>query len=72
MDNCQVIGEIPITTHQIIRVQTGEFRRKPRIDIRQYFLDDDDTFRPSQRGVAVPMDEIDKLLEFIQKAKETI
>lgn len=45
------------TEHGLIRVQISEFKGKMFLDIRNFYKDrTDGTFKPTQKGVAVPLE----------------
>lgn len=55
-----------------VHVQIIEFRGKELLDIRVYYLSDDNEFHPTKKGIAIFPDLVDEFYEAINKAREAI
>lgn len=51
----------------IVRVQVNEFKEKKYLDIRNFFMSEDD-YAPTKKGISVPLELKDKLIEAIKEA----
>lgn len=68
-DKEDLIGKITKNNHEEIHVKQVSKSGKDYVDIRVFWYDsNDDSWKPSQKGVAVPMDalpELKKILDSI-------
>jgi len=53
-----------------IRIERREFQGKDFVDIRQYFKNDEDEYRPSQKGVTLPPDKLNELIQALQEINQ--
>ena len=53
-----------------IRVTKGEYKGRELIDVRKYYLDDNDEWRPTQKGIALSPEQFDDVLDVLIKLKE--
>src|SRR6266513_2177893 len=53
-----------------IQVRAQEYSGHCYLHIRQYFLGDDNDFHPTQKGVSVPIENLDKVLEAVRALRE--
>ena len=60
----RVLGEIK-KGEELIVVSKGVYRGKERLDIRT-FWNDGEAWRPSKKGVSVPMESVPTLIKAIQ------
>jgi hypothetical protein len=63
------IGEIQKGKDKII-VTVKEFKGKQYIDLRTYFENDQGEWIPTKKGISLTPDNIDEMIEFLQKAKK--
>lgn len=64
--------EEKITIHEksrgeTINVYIGEYAGKRYLHIREWYLDKDQAEKPTKKGVAIPLEKVEQLLEAIQK-----
>lgn len=64
--------EEKITIHEksrgeTINVYIGEYAGKRYLHIREWYLDKDQTEKPTKKGVAIPLEKVEQLLEAIEK-----
>lgn len=60
------VTEIHKNTHSIIRAELREYKGKSFIDIRQYYLDYENTWKPTSRGVTLPPDRLQELIAALE------
>lgn len=53
-----------------IRIEKREFQGKEFIDIRQYFKNEDDEYKPSPKGVTLPPDKLNELIQALQEINQ--
>jgi len=56
-------------THKkgLIRVEKKEFQGHEFIDVRRYYKTDDGEWRPTPKGVTLPLDKAEEIAEAIKK-----
>ncbi|MBX9569067.1 MAG: transcriptional coactivator p15/PC4 family protein [Candidatus Obscuribacterales bacterium] len=64
--------EEKITIHEksrgeTINVYIGEYAGKRYLHIREWYLDKDQSEKPTKKGVAIPLEKVEQLLEAIEK-----
>lgn len=64
--------EQKITIHEksrgeTINVYIGEYAGKRYLHIREWYLDKDQSEKPTKKGVAIPLEKVEQLLEAIEK-----
>lgn len=64
--NDQVIAEIGKNALEKVIVGIREFKGHRFLDLRIYYLDDNDEWKPSRKGVTFGLDQVGELLEAIQ------
>jgi len=55
-----------------IHIRISEFRERDYLDIRNYYEDDAGEWKPTRKGIAIPVEFYDELMEGLAKAKDTI
>jgi len=55
-----------------IHVRLSRFRDKDYLDIRNFYEGEDGAWLPTKKGVAVPVELYDELMDALGKAKELI
>ena len=63
-----VIGTIPKTSKERVAVQLCEFKGKRRLDIRTQVRNDEQDWINTKRGVSLPIELAEPLLELVKKA----
>lgn len=66
-----IIGEIQKGTDKII-VQVKEFKGKTYVDVRTHFENDQGEMVPTKKGLSLTPENIDELIDFLQKAKGSL
>ena len=64
--------EEKITIHEksrgeTINVYIGEYAGKKYLHVREWYLDKDQTEKPTKKGVAIPLEKVEALMEAIGK-----
>ena len=52
---------------ETINVYIGEYAGKRYLHIREWYLDKDQSEKPTKKGVAIPLEKVEGLLEAIEK-----
>lgn len=55
---------------ETINVYIEEFAGKKYLHVREWYVDKDGSEKPSKKGVAVPLEKVEALLEAIKKIME--
>ena len=50
-----------------VRVAINEYQERTYLDIRQHFENQDGEWKPTQKGVTLPLDKIDELKDALDK-----
>lgn len=67
-DNEELIGKITKNNREEIQIKKVSKSGRDYIDIRVFWYDsNDDTFKPSQKGLAVPTESLPELKEILEK-----
>jgi hypothetical protein len=68
-DSEELIGALTKNSREEIHIKKVTKNAREFIDIRTFWFDPgEDTFKPSQKGVAIPYEYKETLLEFLGKA----
>lgn len=52
---------------ETINVYIGEYAGKKYLHVREWYLDKDKEEKPTKKGVAIPLEKVDELLEAINQ-----
>lgn len=63
----EIIEKNPI---ERIQVELKEYRKKQYLDIRTYYRSDDGDWKPTKKGVTIPPDCMEDLLQAVIKINE--
>ncbi len=63
------IGAVRKNGGQKIQVTLENFKGHSLVDLRIYYLDADNTWKPSPKGVAIPKRSIQEVIDLLQEAK---
>lgn len=55
-----------------IHIRISEFKDRDYLDIRNYYEDDAGEWKPTRKGIAVPVEFYDELMESLAAAKDVI
>ncbi|GAH94714.1 unnamed protein product [marine sediment metagenome] len=55
--------EIKKNSFTRVMIEKCNYQGKDFIDIRQYFRDDEKNFKPSKKGVTIPLDKLDEFIK---------
>ncbi len=70
-DKEEILGKITKNSREEIQVKQVTKNGREFIDIRTFWYDsNDDSFKPSQKGLAIPVDSISELREILDKVDE--
>lgn len=50
----------------------SEFRNKVRVDIREYYLNDDGEKKPGKKGISLSLEEFNKMKDLLPKIESAI
>jgi hypothetical protein len=64
------VADIERNETEIIRVEKKEFKGKEYIDIRIFYLDSDNEYKPTKKGVTLKPEKIDEMIGVLQSLKE--
>lgn len=67
-----VIADIEKPNGEVIRIQLNEFNDKHYLDLRIHYLADEDEYKPTKKGVSIPVELYGELKEAIAKAEDAI
>lgn len=68
----KLIGTIPKNTLEQIRVGIEEYKGYHLLDIRVYFIADDDEPRPTKKGISINLELFDEFYDLVKKAAKEI
>lgn len=66
----QTLGIIKKGASAQVRISSGEYRGSPRIDIRDWYLDEDGEPKPTRKGVSIRPEDVPAVITALQKALE--
>ena len=55
-----------------VHVRVSKFRDRDYLDIRNFYETDDGEWKPTRKGIAIPVDLYDELIEALTEAKGEI
>lgn len=67
-----VIADIEKPNGEVVRIQLNEFNDKHYLDLRIHYLADEDEYKPTKKGVSIPVELYGELKEAIEKAEDAI
>ena len=67
MANESIIGIIPKNSSEEIRLSITEFRGKSFLDIRQFYLNDENQMAPTRKGIRLNFNQVAELYSLIEK-----
>lgn len=65
-----IIAEILRNPTEIIRIALSNYKGKDYLDMRIFYLDDNNEWKPTKKGVTLTPDMLDEAIMALQKAKE--
>ncbi len=68
----KLIGTIPKNTVEQIRVGIEEYKGYQLLDIRVYFIADDDEPHPTKKGISINLELFDEFYDLVKKAAKEI
>jgi len=57
---------------QQIQVRLTTFRGREYLDLRNFYLDENDEWRPTKKGIAVPVELYEELMAALKEAGEAL
>src|SRR5437660_8831331 len=68
---CSVLAaRLRVNAATEIQVRAEEFSGRCYLHVRQYFLGDENEFRPTQKGVSLPIEKLDQALDAVRELRE--
>lgn len=67
-----IIADIEKNSREIVRIDVSEFKEKEYINIRIWFHDVDGQTKPTQKGIALNIEQYEELLKAVQRVGEYI
>jgi len=64
-----IIGEFQKNTAELVKVSWETYKSSQFIDIRAYYEVEPGEWRPTKKGIAIPKDKIESLIELLQSAQ---
>ena len=58
--------DIEKNTFTKIRVEKRTYREKDFIDIRQFYKDDEDNYKPTPKGITIPPERVPELIAALE------
>ncbi len=69
-DNEELLGKITKNNREEIQIKKVSKSGRDYVDIRIFWYDgNDDSFKPSQKGLAIPFDSVSELKEILKKVE---
>ena len=69
-DKEELLGSITKNSREEIQIKQVSKNGREYVDIRTFWYDSsDDTYKPSQKGVAIPLESIDDLKSILENIK---
>ena len=56
----------------LVRVEKRTYKDKEFVDIRQYYKDDNDEFKPTPKGVTIPPERLPELIGALEKLNNEV
>jgi hypothetical protein len=66
------ILSLPINGQETRRATVRRMRGKVFVDIREHYFDKDGTCKPGKKGLCMPIEQFEKILELGQQIKEAV
>ncbi len=66
----EIIAEFEKNRTEKIKVSLSEFKGKKLVDIRIWYLNDDNEYAPSKKGVAISLELLPQLIEALQQTAD--
>lgn len=69
----QIVAVIDRGTGRQIQVRLNEFKGKRYVDLRQFYLDEEqEIYKPTQKGVSIPVEQFTELKEALAKLENLL
>lgn len=65
-----IIGEFQKNTAERVKVTWETYKGSRFVDIRAYYEDKTGELKPTRKGIAIPQDKIESLIELLQNAQK--
>ena len=66
----KVIAKLDISDNTCLKLQVGEYREQPRVDLRIFVKKDDGEIIPTQKGINFHAEWTDEFVKMIEKLKD--
>ncbi len=67
-----ILAEIEKNPMEKILITISEFKNKKYVDLRVYFMNDNMEWKPTKKGVTIPPNLVDLVINALKKAKEEV
>lgn len=67
-----LIAEVPKNMNESIRVSINEYKGHKFVDCRVFYEDNNGTWRPTKKGIALNNGAIEDIIKALQKAKHAL
>jgi hypothetical protein len=64
-----LLGEWKCRTGLRIKVRLAEHKHKPRVDIREWFINDDGQWCPGRKGISIAPEHVAELAQMLTRAE---
>lgn len=67
-----LIAEIEKNLKEVIRIEISEFKGKNYLNIRLWYMSEDGEYKPSPKGISLPVSKAENISEALKKSVEYI
>lgn len=67
-----VIGDIERNPTEVVRVSVSEYKGRKYVDLRIYFKNAEGEWAPTKKGVTVPPDKVEEMLNLLKQAQAAL
>ena len=67
-----ILGKIEKDYFNALVIQKTEYKGKKFLDLREHYYDDNGELKPTKKGITLNLDNIDKVIEFMQEGQKQL
>ncbi len=67
-----IVGDIPRTETEVLRVSTEEYKGRKYVDVRVYFANDEGEWKPTKKGVTIYPEKVEEFIDLVRKAGKAL
>lgn len=71
-DQVRLVRTVRTGAYKEVRVRTNTYRGTPMLDIREFFADDNDEWRPSRKGVCFRAELVGEIIEGLNELQSQL